>query len=129
MLDRQLLQTHFIYKFFLSPERKNERVFFLNFFSLQKLQNFAGKPILHWENHDFLSFSIKKITINKLYLLGKINGDIRSFPSSHSFFWFCMYAKWQLCKGRFSQIWLQAKYESRVFEHPSIFLAIYLNHV
>jgi hypothetical protein len=42
---------------------------------------------------------------------------------------FCVYPTWQLCKGRFSQIWLQAKYESRVFEHPSIFLAIYLNHV
>jgi len=31
--------------------------------------------------------------------------------------------------GRFRHIWLQAKYESKIFKNPSIILATYLNHV
>jgi hypothetical protein len=37
---------------------------------------------------------------------------------------FVMCPKWQSSIGRFSQIWqLQAKYESKISKHPSVFLA------
>jgi hypothetical protein len=68
MLDRQLLQTHFVWKFFLALKAKKERVFFVTFFLLQKLQFFAGKPILHWEKHHFrVSFFRNSLSINYIY--------------------------------------------------------------
>ncbi len=47
------------------------------------------------------------------------------------FLWrkFCVYPKWRLSTGRFSQFWLQVKYHSENFKYLSIFLATYLNHV
>ncbi len=40
-------------------------------------------------------------------------------------FWanFVMSPKWWSSIQRFSQIWLQAKYENKIIKHPSIFLA------
>jgi hypothetical protein len=43
---------------------------------------------------------------------------------------FVMYSKWQSCIGKFSQIWILAKYESTFKKtHPSLVLATYLNLV
>jgi hypothetical protein len=47
-----------------------------------------------------------------------------------NFVMFFFWPKWQLSISTFSQIWLQATYECKVFwEHPSIFLATNLNRV
>jgi hypothetical protein len=53
-------------------------------------------------------------------------GSLQPSPVVSFFFLgpFCAVAKVVMIK-----IWLQAKYESKKFEHPSIFLATYLNHV
>jgi hypothetical protein len=43
---------------------------------------------------------------------------------------FCDVAKVAIIlKGRFSQIFLQAKYENKKIKNPSIFLLPYFNHV
>jgi hypothetical protein len=113
-----LLQTHFVYKFFLFLKGKKERVFFVNFFILQSC-NFLLETTFWTEKNTISEFLFFKFTINKLYLLGKINGDghqefpkqfpmLNSSVTTNAFFLSILWCtkKWWLCKGRFSQIWL-----------------------
>jgi hypothetical protein len=83
MLDRQLLQTHFVYKFFLALKGKKERVFFSHFSFCKSCKFLLENPFYTGKNtiSEFLFAEIyyQQTTFTRQKQMGM---DIRSFPSN-----------------------------------------------
>jgi hypothetical protein len=97
MLDRQLLQTHFVYKFFLALKGKKERVFLSHFFFCQSCKFLLENPFNTGKNTIseslFLEIQYQQTIFTRQNKWGWTSGVsqailyVKLFSHNQCFFW------------------------------------------